>query len=135
MLLKAVPKCLLNTDRLGASIRSLGTLFQRLTVLSVKKCFLMSSLNLPWGSSEPFPHVLALDPREKTSAPPSPHPLLRKPQRAMRSHLNLLFSTLEKPRVLSHPSQDMPSRSSNSFVALLWTHLRTFTSLFVNQAT
>ncbi|CAM9605611.1 unnamed protein product, partial [Bubo scandiacus] len=40
-------KCLLNTDRFGASITSLGSLFWCLITLSVKKCFLMPSLNLP----------------------------------------------------------------------------------------
>ncbi|KAK4826821.1 hypothetical protein QYF61_011629 [Mycteria americana] len=64
--------------RLGASTASLGSLFQGLTTVSVKKCFPMSSLNLPWCSFEPFPRVLSPDPREKSSAPPSPRPLLRK---------------------------------------------------------
>lgn len=36
---------------------------------SVKKCCLMSSLNLPCSSLKPFPHVL--DPREKSPALPS----------------------------------------------------------------
>ena len=55
MVLRALSKCLLSTDRLGASITSLGSLFQGLTTLSVKKCFLTSSLNLPGHSFEPFP--------------------------------------------------------------------------------
>jgi len=78
LLLRALSKYLLNTDGLGASTTSLESLFQCLTNLSVKKCFLMSSLNLLWHSFEPFPRVLSLDHREKTSAPPSPHPLLGK---------------------------------------------------------
>lgn len=36
----------------------------------------MFSLNLSWYSSVPFPHVLSQDPREKSSAHPSPLPLL-----------------------------------------------------------
>ncbi|KAK4816063.1 hypothetical protein QYF61_011071 [Mycteria americana] len=102
MVLRALSKCLLNTDRLGASTTSLGSLFQGLTTLS-----------------------------EKSSAPPSPPPLLRKLQRATRSPLSLLFSRLDKPRVLSHSSQDMPSSPVTSSVALRWTHSRTFTS-FLN---
>jgi len=49
-----------------------------LMIFLVKKCFLMSSLILSWSSFEPFPCVLLLGPREKTSACPSPFPLLRK---------------------------------------------------------
>jgi len=127
-LLRALSKCLLNTDRLGASTSSPGSLFQCLSTFSVHKCFLMSRINLPWFSFEPFPCVLSLDPREKSSAPPSPHPLLRKLQRAMRSPLSLLFSKLDDPKVLSRSSQDMPCSSATSFVALLWTHSRAFTS-------
>ena len=61
MLLQTLSKCLLNTDRLGESTASLGSLFQCLTTLLVKKCFLTSSLNLPWRSFEPFPRF-ALNP-------------------------------------------------------------------------
>jgi len=52
MLLRALSKHLCNTDRLGALSTSPGSLFQGLTNLSVKKRFLMSSLNLPWHSFE-----------------------------------------------------------------------------------
>ena len=105
-----------------------------LTTLSVKKCFLMSSLNLPWCSFEPLPRIRSLEHREKSSAPPSPRPLLRKLQRAMRSPLNLLFSKLDKPGVLSCSSHDMPSSPSTSFVALLCTRSRTFTSFLSGGA-
>jgi len=44
MLLRALPKCLLNTDGHGAPTNSLGNLFQCVTTLVVKKCFLMSRL-------------------------------------------------------------------------------------------
>ena len=131
MFLRALSKCLFNTDRPGALTTSPGSLFQGLTTLWVTKCFLMSHLILPWCSFELFSHVLSLDPRGKSSAPPFPRPLLRKLQRPMRSSLSLLFSKLDKPRVLGHSSQDTPSSSSTSFVALLWTHSRTFTS-FLN---
>ena len=44
---KLKPKCLFNTDRLGAYTTSPGSLLQCLTTLSVMKSFLLSSLNLP----------------------------------------------------------------------------------------
>ena len=121
---------LLAADRPGASTTSLGSLFQCLTTLSVKKCFLMSSVNLLWHSFEPFPCGLSLDTRKKNSAPPSPRPLLRMLWRAMRSPLSLLFSRLNNPKVLSCSSQDFPSSPFTTFVALLWMHPRTFTSFF-----
>lgn len=46
LLLRALSKCFLNTDRRGASTSSLGSLFQYLTSLSIKKCFLIFSLKL-----------------------------------------------------------------------------------------
>ncbi|KAK4833077.1 hypothetical protein QYF61_027739 [Mycteria americana] len=53
-------KRLLNTSRDGDSTTSLGSLFQCLITLSVKKNFLISSLNLPWRNLRPFPLVLSL---------------------------------------------------------------------------
>jgi len=44
----------------GASTASLGNLCQCLTTLMVKNFFLISSLNLPSFSLEPFPLVLSL---------------------------------------------------------------------------
>jgi len=78
MLLRALPKCLLNRGRLGASTTSLVSPFKCFNTLLVRKCFLMSSLNLFLCSFEPFLRVLSLDTREKRSTPPSPLPLLRK---------------------------------------------------------
>jgi len=72
VLLRALSKCPLNADRLGASTTSPGSLCQCLATLSVKKRCLMSSLNLPRCSFEPFPRIPSLDPREKSSPPPSP---------------------------------------------------------------
>lgn len=85
-------------------VEHVGSLVQCLNMLSVKKCLLMPSLNLPWCSIEPFLCLLSLDPKEKRSTPPSPL-LLRKLWREMKWSLSLLFSKLDKPRVLSHPSQ------------------------------
>lgn len=55
MLFKSLSKCLLNTDRLGILTFTVGSLFQCLTNFFVKKCFLMSSLNLSCNSFEPVP--------------------------------------------------------------------------------
>lgn len=44
---KPLSKCLSNADRPGALTTSLGRLFQCMTTLSLKKCFLMTNLNLP----------------------------------------------------------------------------------------
>ncbi|KAK4825522.1 LOW QUALITY PROTEIN: hypothetical protein QYF61_000035, partial [Mycteria americana] len=60
----------LNTSRDGDSTTSLGSLFQCLITLSVKKNFLISSLNLPWRNLRPFPLVLSLVTWEKTPTPP-----------------------------------------------------------------
>jgi len=78
--LKHVVECIVQMplNRLGASTTSLGSLFQGLTTLSVKKCFLVSRVILPWHSFQPLPHVPSLGTGEKSSAPPSPLPLLRK---------------------------------------------------------
>lgn len=43
--------------RLKALTTSLGSLFQGLTILLLKKCFWMSSLNFPRHSSKPFPCI------------------------------------------------------------------------------
>ncbi|KAM6383748.1 large ribosomal subunit protein mL39 isoform 2-T2 [Alca torda] len=79
----------------------------------------------------PFPSILFLDPWEKSSVPPCPLPFLRKLQRAMRWPLSLLFSELDKPKVLSCSSWNITSRPFTSFVGLLWTLSRTLTS-FLN---
>ncbi|KAK4807471.1 hypothetical protein QYF61_008239 [Mycteria americana] len=54
----------------GDSTTSLGSLFQCLTTLSVKKFFLMSNLNLPWRNWRPFPLILSLVTWEKRPTPP-----------------------------------------------------------------
>ena len=43
----------------------------------------------------------------------------------------LLFFKADKPKVLSHSSEDIPSSPFSSLFALLWTHSRTFAS-FLN---
>lgn len=46
----------------------------------------------------------------------------------MGSPLSLLFSKIDKPKVLRWSSKDIPSSPFTSFIALLWTQSRTFTS-------
>ncbi|KAK4831181.1 LOW QUALITY PROTEIN: hypothetical protein QYF61_015913 [Mycteria americana] len=65
----------LGAARDGDSTTSLGSLFQCLTTLSVKKFFLISSLNLPWHNLRPFPLVLSLVTWEKRPTPTSLQPL------------------------------------------------------------
>ena len=60
MSFKTASKHFLNTFRDGDSTTSLGSLFQCLTTLLEKKCFLISSLKLPWCNSWPFLLVLML---------------------------------------------------------------------------
>lgn len=88
---------LVRRDSPRTSTTSLGSPFQGLTTLSVKKCLLMSNQNLPWHSFKQFPCILSQDTREKRSAPPSPFLLLRKRQK------NSPFT---------------------NFVVLFWTHSR-----------
>lgn len=62
-------KWFLNTGRNKASIIPL-VVFYCLTTISVKKFFLMSSLNLLWGSSEPLPHPATRYIEEKSTLSP-----------------------------------------------------------------
>ncbi|KAK4824091.1 hypothetical protein QYF61_010602 [Mycteria americana] len=84
----------------GDSTTSLGSLFQCLTTLSVKKFFLISNLNLPWHNLRPFPLVLSLVTWEKRPTPTSLQPTFR----------------LNNPSSLSRSSQDLCSRPFTSFV-------------------
>ena len=53
----------------GDSTTSLGSLFQCLTTLSVKKRILISNLNLPWGNSEAISFILSLVTWDKRLTP------------------------------------------------------------------
>jgi len=59
-LLRAPSNPALNTAREGAATASVGNLFQCFTTLMVKNFFLISNLDLPSFSLEPFPLVLSL---------------------------------------------------------------------------
>ncbi|KAK4810608.1 hypothetical protein QYF61_007345 [Mycteria americana] len=61
----------------GDSTTSLGSLFQCLTTLSVKKFSLISNLNLPWHNLRLFPLVLSLVNWEKRLTPTSLQPPFR----------------------------------------------------------
>jgi len=65
----------LNTAREGAATASLGSLFQCFTTLTVKNFFLISNLNLPSFSLQPFPLVCHYAPFWKVPLHPSCRPL------------------------------------------------------------
>jgi len=90
----------LNTAREGTATASLGNLFQCFTTLMVKNFFLISNLNLPSFSLEPFPLVLSLHALVKSPSPSflSPFQVLAA---ALRSPRSLLFSRLNSPNSLS----------------------------------
>lgn len=60
----------------------------------------MLNQNLTWCSFEPFPHILSLDPRKKTSAPPSPPPQKAMENSEVTCHLHFLQT---KPVQSPHP--------------------------------
>ena len=101
MLLRALSKCLLNTDRLGGSTTSLGSLFQGLTTLLVKKVLPNIKSKPPLVQFWTIPTCPITG--YQTSAPPSPRLLLRKPKRAMRSPVSL-FSLWFPLQILTFPS-------------------------------
>lgn len=106
-------KCVVRIDTVGTLSTSLGSLFQGLATLSAKKYFLISSLFIPWDSFESFSCILALDTRNRRSAPSSPPP--QEEERAVgavRSLLNLLFQTspqdIPQPLLTGHSFQIFP---------------------------
>jgi len=70
-LLRAPSSLALNTAREGAATASLGSLGQCFTTLTVKNFFLISHLNLPSFSLQPFPLVLSLHTLVKSPSPSS----------------------------------------------------------------
>ncbi|KAK4819628.1 hypothetical protein QYF61_008848 [Mycteria americana] len=99
MSLSTSSKRLLNTSRDGDSTTSLGSLFQCLITLSVKKNFLISSLNLPWCNLRPFPLVLSLVVVESNKVSPQP-PFLqtKQPQLPQPLPISLVLQTLPQLR-------------------------------------
>jgi len=94
MSLSTTPKGFINTSRDGDSTTSLGSLFQCLTTLSVKKFFLISNLSLPWWNLRPFPLILSPITSENGPIPLSLQSPFRYLKRAVRSLLSLLFPRL-----------------------------------------
>lgn len=120
ILLSALCRCLLNT------LCSPGNLFQCFTNVSEQKCLLTSNLNIPWHSLGPFPCVLSLNTKEKSSTIPLQFPLSGICTEQWGDPSNLLFSKPDPPKVPRHP-QDRPP----SCVPLLWMHAESSTS-FLN---
>jgi len=101
MSLSTTSKRFLNTSRDGDSTTPLGSLFQCLTTLSVRKCFLISNLNSPWHNLRPFPLVLSSVTSEKRPTPLSLEAPFRYWKRAITSHLSLLLPRLNSPSSFS----------------------------------
>ena len=124
MLLRALPKCLLNTDGHGAPTNSLGNLFQCVTTLVVKKCFLMSRLLVQLCAILLCPGIGT---REQSPAPSSTLSLLRKLQ-------SNKVASLSPDLLTGLPKCDWPPFTGHafspvtSFVALLWMLSSTLTS-------
>ena len=81
-LLRAPSNLAFNTSREEAFTASLGNLGQGLTTLMGKNFFLISNLNLPSVSLEPFPLVLSLHPLVKSPSPGLSHPAVVMRQRS-----------------------------------------------------
>lgn len=91
---------LLNTCRNGNLTISLGSLFQSLTALSVKKFFIISNLNLTWWNVRQFALILSLVIWERRPTHTVLWPPFRQLQRVIRSLLSLIFSRLNNPSCL-----------------------------------
>ncbi|KAK4814524.1 hypothetical protein QYF61_021625 [Mycteria americana] len=89
----------LNSSRDGDSTTSLGSLFQCLMTLSVKKFFLISNLNLSWSNLRPFPLVPSLAAVESDEVSPQP-PFLqaKQPQVPQPLPISLVLQTLPQLR-------------------------------------
>jgi len=102
MSLSTTSKRFLNTSRDSDSTTTLGSPFQCFTTLSVKKCFLISNLNLPWHNLRPFPLILSPVSSEKRPTPLWLQAPFRYWKRAIRSPLSPLFPRLNSPSSFSH---------------------------------
>jgi len=104
MSLSTTSKWFLNTSRDGHSTTSLGTPCQCLTTLSVKKCFLIFNLNLPWHNLRPFPLILSPVTSEKRPTP---------------AFAVSMFQILEESNKVS-PQPTFPQTKQPQFLPLLW---------------
>lgn len=119
MFLRALPKRLFNTDRL----RALAT--SPVSNLLIKKCFLKSSLNLLQLQITPT-HLISISQGEEIS---TSYPTLP-PQKPVESnkvtpqvHFISTWQTQSSQHLTGHSFQPF-----HSFVAIFWTHSRTFMS-------
>lgn len=124
--MRALSKCLLNTDRHGAPKNPLRSLFQHLTTLTVSSFFLMPSLILLRCSFVTPPHVPPSVSRSRAWHPSPVLPLFRELQKAIKSPLGILFSRVDTSSILSLS----PYMPVTSFGALLWVISRTLASFF-----
>ena len=74
MSLSTTSTCLLKSFRDGDWTTCLGSLFKCLITFYMKKCFLISNLNLPWHHLRPFCLILSLVTWEKRLTPTSLQP-------------------------------------------------------------
>jgi len=66
----ALPLCVIALSPKRGCKASLGGLFQHVTALLEKKCFLISILNIPWHGLRPFPLIFSQLPRRRGRPPP-----------------------------------------------------------------
>ncbi|KAK4824318.1 LOW QUALITY PROTEIN: hypothetical protein QYF61_013593 [Mycteria americana] len=113
----------------GDSTTSLGSLFQCLTTLSVKKFFLIPNLSLPWCNLRPFPLILSLVTWERDRPPPlynllsvvesnkvSPQPPFLQAKQSQLPQLLLIRLLLQTLHQLRCPSLDMLQHLNVSLV-------------------
>jgi len=91
MSLRAPSNLALNTSREEAATASLGNLCQCFTILMVKNFFLVSNLNLPSFSLQPFPLVLSVHTLVKSPSPSFLYAPFRYWKAAIRSPRSLLL--------------------------------------------
>jgi len=120
--LRAPSNLALNVAREGAATASLGNLGQGLTTLMGKNFFLISNLNLPSVSLEPFPLVQSLHTLGKSPSPsflsaPSgtgscskvtPEPSLLQAEQAQLPQPLLVGEMLQPPHHPRSPPLDSP---------------------------
>lgn len=114
--MRALLKCLLNTDRHVTSNTSLGGLFQYLITLTVNKFFFMFSLTLPWHSFVSLSHPLTSFPWlperrdwHLTSSFPPQEAVV-----SMRLPHSLLLSKLDNASVCPQPPLTEHNRTASA---------------------
>jgi len=114
--LRAPSNLVLNTSREGAATASLGSLGQCFTTTMVKNFFLISNLNLPSFSLEPFPLV------------PSLHTLVKSPSPSF------LSAPSGTGRLLSRSVSALVSIVGKSYSIPIWIPCCSFFCCFLTQS-